>query len=416
MPRTVFWSWQSDTSARETRDLMRDALRSALEEISASFEEAERPELDHDTKGVPGTPEIVTTILSKIEQAVVFVADITPVSKSESGKQIANPNVLIELGYAKKALGASRIILIWNTAVWESKPEDLPFDLRHRRGPISFHLPIGAERELLRRTRERLSEQLADALKNIFSSLPVEPVPALLWQPAEEGEPAVWKGNSAGLPVNHEMRDRGEISVEAGPAGYARLVPSRWNIAENALRILEHSTQHPIPLGRYNGLNWGPTTGGFLVYRTNNSTQQAGVTTTATRWFRETGELWGIDADFLASDDELLYYSEPYAAERWFAWLKQSAMVCRITGGKFPVRARLGIDGLRGARWARTSLHFNVPQALEDNVSYEFGLPAEDDALIWKELYHALNKVRDAFGLVSLSETAFETLAKQGLS
>jgi hypothetical protein len=395
---------------------MRDALRNALEEISASFEEAERPELDHDTKGVPGMPEIVATILNKIEQAAVFVADITPISKAETGKQTANPNVLIELGYAKKALGTSRIILIWNTALWESKPEDLPFDLRHRRGPISFHLPIGAEREHLRQTRDRLSEQLAEALKDIFSSLPAEPVAALTWQASEESEPAVWKGNSPGLPVNHGMQDRGEISVEAGPAGYARLIPFRWDVAENALRILEHPTQHPIPLGRYGGLNWGPTTGGFLVYGANNSTQQSGATTTATRWFRETGELWGIDANFLASDDELLYYSEPYAAERWFAWLEQSAMVCRITGGKFPVRARLGIDGLRDARWARTSIHFNVPQALEDTVSYEFDLAVENDALLGKELHHALNKVREAFGLVSLSETDFEALMSRGLS
>jgi hypothetical protein len=119
---TVFWSWQSDRPARETRSVIRDALFAALDRIAADLEEADRPELDHDTRGVPGSPDIVATILTKIEAAAVFIADVTPIAVSDGGKHLANPNVLIELGYAKHAIGTERVILVWNTAFTDPKP------------------------------------------------------------------------------------------------------------------------------------------------------------------------------------------------------------------------------------------------------------------------------------------------------
>ena len=153
---TVFWSWQSDQSARETRDLFRDALQAAISRLSAEMEEADRPSLDHDTKDVAGSPEIVTTILKKIQNAAVFVGDITPIVVSPNGKHVPNPNVLIELGFAKHALGPERIILVWNCALTDCSFEHLPFDLRHRRGPVTIDLPIGAGKAQLREAQGSL--------------------------------------------------------------------------------------------------------------------------------------------------------------------------------------------------------------------------------------------------------------------
>ena len=100
MEKTVFWSWQSDLDGRVTRELVRSALDQAIGMISADLDEAERPSLTSDTQGVAGTPDIVATILRKIDEAAVFVGDVTPVAVSSDGKACANPNVLIELGYA----------------------------------------------------------------------------------------------------------------------------------------------------------------------------------------------------------------------------------------------------------------------------------------------------------------------------
>ena len=80
MAQTVFWSWQSDQPSRETRSLIRDALIAALDRIAVDLEEADRPEIDHDTKDMPGSPDIVASILAKIEAAAVFIADVTPIA------------------------------------------------------------------------------------------------------------------------------------------------------------------------------------------------------------------------------------------------------------------------------------------------------------------------------------------------
>ncbi len=76
MGKTIFWSWQSDLDARVTRNLIREALVQAIKALSVGLEEAERPGIDHDTRGVPGSPGIVETIHRKIDEAAVFVADV----------------------------------------------------------------------------------------------------------------------------------------------------------------------------------------------------------------------------------------------------------------------------------------------------------------------------------------------------
>ncbi len=64
--------------------------------------------LDHDRKGVPGSPDLMQEIFAKIDDAAVVVADVTPVSTipargdEQKEKRNMNPNVAIELGYALK--------------------------------------------------------------------------------------------------------------------------------------------------------------------------------------------------------------------------------------------------------------------------------------------------------------------------
>lgn len=165
MERTVFWSWQSDLDGRVKRELFRSALDQAIGMISADLDEAERPSLTSDTQGVAGTPDIVATILRKINEAAVFVGDVTPITISTDGKACANPNVLIELGYAHRALGENRVLQIWHMAFDGATVDKLPFDMRERRGPIPFHLTVGADREELRRVRADLAKRLAEYLR-----------------------------------------------------------------------------------------------------------------------------------------------------------------------------------------------------------------------------------------------------------
>lgn len=96
-------------------------------------------ELDKDTKGVAGSPPIAQTILKKIEECAIFVADLTFVGESlkqlndpsDKSRLFPNPNVLIEHGFALKCHGHGALVGIMNTAFGKPDAESLPFDLRH---------------------------------------------------------------------------------------------------------------------------------------------------------------------------------------------------------------------------------------------------------------------------------------------
>ncbi|WP_310031070.1 hypothetical protein [Paraburkholderia graminis] len=125
----------------------------------ADLQNANREEfvLDRDTKNEPGSPPVAATIFTKIDAAAVFVPDFTFVGLRTDGRSTPNPNVLVEYGWALKALGYRRIVPIMNTAYGGSLAIDLPFDLRHHRHPITYHCPEDADEA----TRKLVREQLA---------------------------------------------------------------------------------------------------------------------------------------------------------------------------------------------------------------------------------------------------------------
>src|SRR3546814_13318589 len=93
----IFYSWQSDRDEKCNRYLIRDELEDAIKQLKSdtSLYQAIRDEteLDHDTRGVPGSPTIVDTIFKKIEHTAVFIGDITYIAITEAGRPIPNPNV-----------------------------------------------------------------------------------------------------------------------------------------------------------------------------------------------------------------------------------------------------------------------------------------------------------------------------------
>ncbi len=163
MTTKVFYSWQSDLRAAACRSLIQDALEGAASAIAEDNSVAVEPVVDRDTQNVPGSPDIGATILAKIDAASVFVADVTLVGKTDGGKPTPNPNVLIELGYALKALDWSRIILVQNTAF--GGPEQLPFDLRQKR-TLTYSSPTEASERATQRTA--LRRTLEDALREVL--------------------------------------------------------------------------------------------------------------------------------------------------------------------------------------------------------------------------------------------------------
>lgn len=140
---TVFYSWQSDLERTLTRDVIHAAAALATDRFAARVSLEDAPRLDHDTQDEAGAPAISETIFRKIASCAIFVADVSYIGKSEPSrgkkqKKLPNPNVLLELGYATATIGWERVVLVMNKTF--GNPENLPFDLKHRRFPITYSL------------------------------------------------------------------------------------------------------------------------------------------------------------------------------------------------------------------------------------------------------------------------------------
>ena len=96
MQRIIFYSWQSDLPNSCNRGFIQHALENATKEIASDNTIAVEPVIDRDTQGVPGSPDIASTIFAKIIATDVFVADISITSRPTGGRQAPNPNVLID--------------------------------------------------------------------------------------------------------------------------------------------------------------------------------------------------------------------------------------------------------------------------------------------------------------------------------
>ncbi|MBL8652603.1 MAG: hypothetical protein JNJ97_00295, partial [Alphaproteobacteria bacterium] len=223
----IFWSWQSDTPGKTGRYFIRDALNLAVKQLKSelSIEDCERPDelhVDQDRQDVPGSPDLVPTILKKIDEATVFVADVTAVARREKGGSILNSNVALELGYAFKSLGDSQVLLVLNTHY--GQVEDLPFDLKHKGGSIRYALDEAPTREAKEQSLRDLVRQFKEAIGLIVRSKKVAsislPKPFLRTSPKQ--------GNSLpflrGTPFC--KGDHGEIRLAGGPIAYLRVSPT----------------------------------------------------------------------------------------------------------------------------------------------------------------------------------------------
>ncbi len=182
----VFWSWQSDTPAKIGRYLVRDALKEAITHLRTpedideptTAEAREKIHLDYDRQGVAGSPNLVDIILEKIDKCTVFVADVTltgevkpelaKLSENPTAKKLINSNVAIELGYGLKSKTTFNFLMVFNS--YYGKYEELPFDLRHKGGGITFHLSPEASADEIKNQKAQLKNRFIEALKPYLSS------------------------------------------------------------------------------------------------------------------------------------------------------------------------------------------------------------------------------------------------------
>lgn len=166
----VFYCWQADSPKKTNRFLIRDALRSAIEQHNESS--PVELYLDEATEEVQGLVNIPEHIRLKLEGCRIFVMDLTivgEVTTPGSNKVQPNSNVLFEAGYVLAMMRRRRmepppVVVVMNTAYGE--PQKLPFDLGWR--PVVTY-SLGAE--VSSSERKEQEARLAGTLKKVLSSI-----------------------------------------------------------------------------------------------------------------------------------------------------------------------------------------------------------------------------------------------------
>lgn len=150
----IFYSWQSDLSGKDTRNIIGDSIDAAVKFMANTITIIP----DRDTRDRTGSPNIEQTIFEKIDDCDLFIGDLSIVTsytdKDGNTKHSPNPNVLIELGYAVKVLGWENVICFLNTDFGEEKL--LPFDLNHHR-VTGYSLKGKEKAEVKRNLRDIIS-------------------------------------------------------------------------------------------------------------------------------------------------------------------------------------------------------------------------------------------------------------------
>jgi hypothetical protein len=250
----IFWSWQSDRPGKISRHLVREALELAVDELNKdlAIEEPEREvSLDHDRKGVPGSPDLASVILEKIRGCDVFIADVTPVGETANKppKKLMNPNVAIELGYALHTITDRRMIMVMNSHFGTNA--DLPFDLRHKAGPILYYLPTNATKGQIKEVKKQLAGELKAALREIVPVLrppavPFQEVAARISDPSRYYEPS----QVLFMRRGGYREEAQPFRVAETPTVYLRVVPTKQTAQlkrADAYRLIRQGPNHLNP-------------------------------------------------------------------------------------------------------------------------------------------------------------------------
>lgn len=122
----IFYSWQSDVV--KSRQIIKKSIQATIEKLKDNY--GYDIVIDEGARDVPGAPSIDRTIFEKIDKCDVFVCDVTPIAKLGQ-KEIPNPNVMTELGYALAKVGENQVVFVAMSGDWNHN--HMPFDIRNRR-------------------------------------------------------------------------------------------------------------------------------------------------------------------------------------------------------------------------------------------------------------------------------------------
>jgi hypothetical protein len=354
----IFWAWQSDHPREISRDVIRTALEAAIDHIKEERDVIEPPDesrgdlhIDHDTKGLTGSPDVASAILEKIAASKVFVGDLTPVGSTPAktgneghlpGRPLMNPNVAIEYGYALKTLSDSGVIGVLNLAF--GNPEGLPFDIIHKRWPIRYRLVEGATKAEIDRERNVLKGQFVTALKGFLNNPQPE---AVSFEETPTHDKAFYFNNDEQL--GHCNQLGGQVSMTFRQVLYVRLIPTKPLLRPIAERTMVSKAYQYGAMGSQELTIPITNQYGAMCFAPMGNTRNVDA---MTQYFPN-GEVWAINADIMRhgrrTDD--FWYLLNQAEDAFMKTLKRGLDYMKdVAGVELPIKVIAGVVGLKGRR------------------------------------------------------------------
>ena len=288
----VFYSWQLDAPRKTNKTFIHEALKKAItlveDDLEVSEAEREDIELDQDTQGVLGSPNIARVILEKIATSDLVVADVSLVAKSNENKPHINRNVAIELGFTYGKLGDKSLLKIMNTHF--GTPKNLPFDLRTRRHPVQYSLAPNADSGAIASEQKKLANELADILKLYLAKQTpvVEQAPDHVETPSTKMRGVFWHPQDALIPRNPPFV-RDDVHWNDLSALYVRFIPQAA-LPKLTLREATDMTGDLWPLQSSGGFGRSRNKWGGI----SHCIAQDGDLMGMTQLFKNR-EIWGVD-------------------------------------------------------------------------------------------------------------------------
>ena len=368
----VFYAWQSDRPTTINRTFIRRALDEAAERITGDAGVGVDVLIDADTEGVVGTPPVTETILGKIAAADVFVPDLTFVAETDAGKLIPNPNVMIEYGYALRALTFKAMMPVMNTHF--GPPESLPFDMGHVRHPTQYDAPPEISDGERRERRGKLSQTLEAILRLMIQDILSRSRTDTPFTPAQPLRPPAFFFQPDDILVNFGYPGEQEMRFKRDRAIYVRLFPTYADQPRVGLtRAIEVASRLKPPQHLINSLSnqneWGAI-----------NLQPHGDGITSFTQIFETGELWGASEEPFRDKDTIA----AIGVEKGFvAALDNYRLVYeRDLKLRPPFTIEFGATGLKGQHLLVPSVEFSSGELAgpirRDTISRQYQLGSFD--------------------------------------
>jgi hypothetical protein len=348
----VFYAWQSDRPGRTNRFLIRTALEQAAKFISADAAADVLVRIDADTEGVLGHVPVADTIIKKISGCDAFVSDLTFVAVTSGGKYMPNPNVMLEYGYALRAVSHSFLLPVMN--IEYGPAEKLPFDMGHLRHPIKFDLPETAENERRRSVRQVLSAEFERILRLMIAAPSGRPGTAFAEAKPANDSPAFFFQRGTTLAEGGKPGEQ-PIVFEGDSAIYLRLFPKNSDnqprVGRAKLKNLFYAQRRIAPMANVSDGLVSRNDYGWINCDISSNNATKGVT----QGF-DSGELWGLNSKVFVrgridhyNTEDIVVGLGSISAERIFTRTLEKYISIAVgdMDMKFPFIVELGAVGLK---------------------------------------------------------------------